>query len=187
MVASGFLPIAIHKNKLYFLFGKEAYNDSCLGFSDFAGKIEKNENNIYQAGLREMAEETTGFFGDTKDIDILVKKNGGFFPVVHNDYHIHIFRMDYDENLIDYYNKSHQFIYKHINHNVLKKSCIFEKIEISWMTIADMKKRRNEFREFYREIMDKLIYNYPKIRNFILKTKKHNKTRRINDTKYLNL
>ena len=50
MVASAFLPVAIHKGKLIFLFGKEAHDDSAPGFSDFGGGVKEGED-IY---LREV-------------------------------------------------------------------------------------------------------------------------------------
>jgi hypothetical protein len=166
MVASAFLPVAIVDKKLVFLFGKEAYNDSSPGFSDFGGKVETKEN-IYEAGLREMAEETTGFFGNAKDIKKLVKANGGVYKIHHNDYHIHVFKMNYDPKLPYYYNNNHKFVYDKIDHSFLKRTMIFEKIEVQWMTIKEMKKRKQEFRKFYQEIVDKIIIEEPNIRAFL--------------------
>ena len=171
MVASGFLPVAFYKNKLYFLFGKEAFFDRSPGFSDFGGGIEKNETNIYNAGLREFAEETTGFFGGPEEINKMVKKNGGVYKLQFNDYHIHIFRLEYDDNLVNYYNNSHKFIYDRMNHKQLQKTCIFEKIEINWMTVSEMRNRRREFRHFYQEILDMIIGELPNIKEFICSRK----------------
>lgn len=168
MVASAFLPVAWHQGKLFFLFGKELNEDSNPGFSDFGGGVENNEE-IYEAGLREMAEETTGFFGNAEDVRKLVDSHGGVYPLVHEKYNIHIFHCDYDPKLIDYYNHSHKFIYDHMDREYLKKTKIFEKVEIQWMTISDMKKRRSEFREFYRVIVDKIINESTKIAQFINK------------------
>jgi len=186
MVASAFLPVAFHQGKLYFLFGKEIDEDSSPGFSDFGGSVENNED-IYEAGLREMAEETTGFFGNAEDVRKMVDSRGGVYPLVHEKYHIHVFHTDYDPKLIEYYNRNHKYIYDHMDNEYLKKTKIFEKIEIQWMTISDMKKRRAEFRHFYRIIVDKIIRESGKILQFIQKTHKvpvakknvKNKTRRI--------
>ena len=61
MVAGSILPVAIHKNQLYFLFGKEnPMEDSAKGWSDFGGKMENGET-PYTAALREGSEELTGF------------------------------------------------------------------------------------------------------------------------------
>lgn len=180
MVAAGFLPVAIHKDKLYFLFGKEHANDQAPGWADFTGGIKPNED-IYLGALREFAEETTGFLGDTKELAEMVKKNGGVYPIVYNDYHIHIVRIDYDPLLPEYYNRSHNFIMSRMNHNVLRKTMIFEKAEMKWMTEGEMRRRRREFRSFYREILDQILIEIPKIREFIigtLRTKSSRKTRR---------
>jgi 8-oxo-dGTP pyrophosphatase MutT (NUDIX family) len=165
MVASAFLPVALVNGQLLFLFGREAYNDSSPGFSDFGGGVEKSEN-IYEAGLREFAEETTGFFGNAKDLKKLVKSNGGIYKMQHNEYHIHIFRMAYDPNLPTYYNNNHKFVYDKLDHTFLQRTRIFEKIEIQWMTAKEMKRRRREFRQFYQEIVDKIIAEEPKIKAF---------------------
>ena len=168
MVASAFLPVTIYKGKLLFLFGKEAHDDSAPGFSDFGGGVEANEN-IYEAGLREMAEETTGFFGNAKDIKKLVKQNGGVYKLNHNNYHVHIFNMSYDPLLPFYYNNNHKFIYEKLDHGYLKKTMIFEKIEIKWMTVSDMKKQKSKFRKFYQDIVVKIIEEEQKIKQFVTK------------------
>jgi len=166
MVASAFLPVAIVNNQLFFLFGREADDDSSPGFSDFGGGVEKSED-VYQAGLREMAEETTGFFGDASQIDRMVTRNGGSYHLQHNEYHIHIFRMDYDPMVTEYYNNNHRFIYDRLDHRYLRRTKIFEKIEIQWMTVPEMKRRRKEFRSFYQEIVDKIVKSLPDIRRFL--------------------
>ena len=56
---------------------------------------------------------------------------------------------------------------------LLSKTKLFEKIEIGWFSIEDMKKRRSEFRGFYQEIVDKFIADKENILQFI--QKKHNK------------
>jgi 8-oxo-dGTP pyrophosphatase MutT (NUDIX family) len=56
MVAGSILPVTIHKNKLYFLFGKEnPLEDSAKGWSDFGGGVEAGET-PYQTALREGGE-----------------------------------------------------------------------------------------------------------------------------------
>lgn len=176
MVASAFLPVTYYKNKLYFLFGKEAHDDGAPGFSDFGGGVKSGED-IYLAGLREFAEETTGFLGDSDELGSMIKKNGGCYSLVDGDYHIHIFRMDYDPMLIEYYNNSHKFIANRVDAKILRKTMIFEKVEIQWMSVQEMKRRRKEFRHFYRSILDHIIEELPQIEQFIHARKtKHGKT-----------
>lgn len=169
MVASAFLPVCIMNDRLFFLFGKEANNDSSPGFSDFGGGVEKTED-IYEAGLREFAEETTGFMGDAPELGKMVQRNGGVYKMKHDEYNIHIFRHEYDPKMVKYYNNNHKFVYDRMNHTQLRRTKIFEKIEIQWMSLKDMKRRRNEFRQFYRVIVDELIEESPKIKEFILST-----------------
>lgn len=167
MVAGSILPIAFHKNKLYFLFGKEnSMENSSKGFSDFGGGCENNES-PFETALREGGEELTGFLGDGNNIRRLIKQNGGTYKITHNDYNVHIFRMEYDENLPKYYNLNHKFLWERMNKKILNDSKLFEKIEIQWFTVEDMKNRKGEFRKFYQEIVDCFIDDYSNIKNFI--------------------
>ena len=169
MVASSILPIAWKNNKMYFLFGKECPSeDSSKGFSDFGGKVESGES-LVDAAMREGSEELTGFLGDEKQLKKLIKKNGGMFTLNYKDtYHIHIFRIEYDENMSTYYNNNHEFLWKKMNTEVLRKTKLFEKIEIGWFTIDQMMDRKREFRDFYRDIIDTAIVpEIPKIQRFL--------------------
>jgi len=174
MVAGSILPVTIYKNKLHFLFGKEnRMEDSAKGWSDFGGGVEKNET-PFQTAMREGGEELTGFLGDATTIKKLIKKNGGFYKIVCNNYHVHIFFLDYDENLPKYYNQNHHFLWKRMDNQVLNQTKLFEKIEIHWFSIDDLKTRRNEFREFYREIVDCIFSEKENIESFITKNNKKN-------------
>jgi len=61
------LPVTIHNNKLYFLFGKERDIDENPGWSDFGGGTDKGES-FLQTASREGSEELTGFLGNKDDI-----------------------------------------------------------------------------------------------------------------------
>jgi 8-oxo-dGTP pyrophosphatase MutT (NUDIX family) len=68
MPAGSILPVCIHKNQLYFLFGKEnKFEDSSPGWADFGGGCEPNET-PYQTAMREGSEELTGFLGSPSDL-----------------------------------------------------------------------------------------------------------------------
>ena len=102
MVAGSLLPVTIHNGELYFLFGKEnPLEDSAKGWSDFGGGVEKGET-PYQTALREGGEELTGFLGDGKTLQKHIRKNGGVYKITHNTYHLHLFYLEYDENLPKY-------------------------------------------------------------------------------------
>lgn len=168
MVGSSILPVAYHKNKLFFLFGKEnSMEDSAKGFSDFGGGVDKGET-VYETAMREGGEELTGFLGSGKEVKKLIKQNGGIYKINHNDqYHVHIFAINYDENLPQYYNNNHQFLWERMDKKVLNDTKLFEKIKIEWFTPEMMKKRRNEFRGFYREIVDRILDEVQKLKQFI--------------------
>lgn len=185
MTGSGFLPVCLIDKKLMFLFGLESpVEKSAKGYSDFAGGMEKSENEnsekaVYEAGKREFSEELSGFLGGPKEIDELIKRNGGYMKYSHDNggsnYHIHLFRLDYDEKLLQYYNANHKYLYDKLDHKVLEKTKVFEKIKIEWFSIEMMKKERNSFRSFYRNIVDELIIEAPSIEAFIKGTiKKRN-------------
>jgi len=167
MVAGSILPVTIHKNKLYFLFGKEnPMEDSAKGFSDFGGGMENNETPL-QTAYREGSEELSGYLGDSVAIKKRVEEQGKVYKMVHNDYHIHIFFMEYDENLPKYYNNNHAFLWKRMDQKVLNDSKLFEKIEIRWFSEDELRTQRSLFRSFYQEMVDKMREQLPKIRAFI--------------------
>jgi hypothetical protein len=167
MVAGSILPVALYKNKLHFLFGKEnPMEDSAKGFSDFGGRADGNET-PYDAAMREGGEELTGFLGDGDDIRTMIKKNGGVFPVTVGKYHAHIFVMDYDANLPKYYNQNHKFLWEKMDKTVLNDSKLFEKIEIRWFSAGDMKRHKKWFRPFYREIVDVFLSKQDEITAFV--------------------
>jgi hypothetical protein len=167
MVASGFLPCCIYKNKLYFLFGKEAPTEkSAKGWSDFAGGVNANEKDIFNAGIREAVEELTGFLGDEKTFKKLV--GNSTYNLLYDDYHIHIFKLDYEPKMVEYFNNTHAFIYSKLNHKYLQSTRIFEKIEISWMTVEKARTRKNEFRRFYRPILDAKLNDETNIKKYLM-------------------
>ena len=53
-----------------------------------------------------------------------------------------------------------------MDHTVLNKTKLFEKIEIKWFSVADMKKYRKSFRNFYQYITDLLFENRENIETF---------------------
>ena len=171
MVAGSILPISFNeKNELCFLFGKEnPMEDSAKGFSDFGGRLE-NKEKPFEGALREGSEELTGFLGNSKQLRTLIKKNGGYYKIKVNTYHIHIFYMPYDSDLPIYYNNNHAFLWDKMDKEILNETRLFEKIEINWFTEKQMQSRKGEFRNFYQEMVDVML-NDEKIKNFAQKCK----------------
>jgi hypothetical protein len=184
MVGSSILPVTFYNNKLYFLFGKEApLETSAPGWSDFGGGVESGES-IIETAMREGGEELTGFLGNPTELKNHIQTHGGIYKINYNDqYHIHVIYIPYDENLPKYYNQNHRFLWDRMNHKLLKKTKLFEKIEIGWFSSKDAKKNRHTFRHFYQNILDKILQDVPKIHNFfthlnivnVSKTKLHTK------------
>ena len=111
MVAGSILPVTIHNNKLYFLFGKENPSEkSAKGWSDFGGRLE-NKETPFEGAIREGSEELSGFLGNKSQLKALIRKNGGIYKLNYNNYHIHLFFIDYDENLPKYFNQNHHFLH----------------------------------------------------------------------------
>ena len=172
MTGSSLLPVAMHGKKLYFLFGKEnLLEDSAKGFSDFGGGIEKGEARL-ETAFREGSEEMSGFLGNANQIKRAVKNKGGLLHLPFDNYHVHVFCMEYDEKLPKYFTNQHQFLWNRIPPKFLNKSKLFEKQEIRWFSVEELKTRRSEFRSFYRKIVDGLLEKLPEINSFC---KKHSK------------
>jgi len=169
MVAGSILPVSFNsKGELVFLFGKEnSMENSSKGWSDFGGGCEHGET-PFQTALREGGEELTFFLGDSKDLKKLIRNNGGFYKISAGSYHMHLFYLDYDENLPKYYNANHKYLWQHMNPNVLNRSKLFEKIEIAWFTPEDMVQKIRGFRRFYQDIVQNFILkDLSSIQNFI--------------------
>ena len=149
MPAASILPVALYKNKLYFLFGKEnPMENSASGFSDFGGGMEAGESAL-DAALREGSEELTGFLGTRQDLKKRLKKNGVYKIKYEfedkNTYTIHIFPMSYDLEFVKYFNDNHAFLWGKMNKTLLNNSRLFEKIKVDWFCEDELQKRMTEY------------------------------------------
>lgn len=179
MVGSSILPACIHKGKLHFLFGKENSLADTPGWSDFGGGVDKGEQ-VYESALREGGEELTGFLGDAKQIGALIKRNGGHMHLLHgpkdSGYNVHIFCLPYSEDIVNYYNNNHRFLWNKMDKKYLNDTKLFEKIEIKWFSVDEMRKRKSEFRNFYQDVVELLLSEKTNIQRFIQNPS--NKTRK---------
>jgi len=190
-MGAGILPTTIHKNKLYFLFGKEnKYEDTAPGFSDFGGGSDNDETYI-QTAIREGGEELTGFLGSDVELKKMLERHGTYNidnkSGKNKIYRVHLFPMEYDDKLPYYYNNNQRFLQKRLDPIVIKKTKIFEKEEIRWICIDELKAMKPKFRFFFPPIIDKIYNEREQIKKFISKglgttnLKKrttHNKTRK---------
>jgi hypothetical protein len=187
-MGASILPVTIYNNKVCFLFGKERDIDENPGWSDFGGGTDKGET-FLQTACREGGEELTGFLGDETDIKKLLNKYGTY-TIDYNSqgystYRCHIFPIKYDEMLPYYYNNNQRFLQKRLDRKIIRDTKIFEKTQIKWFAFDDIKKQKNEFRSFYKNIVDLILSNRTEIEEFIkgafnkkgLKTKTKTKTK----------
>jgi 8-oxo-dGTP pyrophosphatase MutT (NUDIX family) len=172
-MGAGILPTTIHNNKLYFLFGKEGkFEDSAPGFSDFGGGTDNNES-FLETAIREGGEELTGFLGSDQDVKKMLTRHGNY-TIDHNSdghkpYRTHIFPFVYDEYLPYYYNNNQRFLQKRLPENVFKTTKIFEKAEIRWICVDDLKKMIPHFRFWFKDTINKIINEKESIKKFIEK------------------
>jgi hypothetical protein len=177
-MGGGALPVAYNKKnkKVYLLFGKENeyLNKDSPGWSDFGGG-EKPGEDALDTALREGCEELNGFFGCEGDIKRLVKDNL-VTSLNHERYTTFLFQIDYDDNLPIYFNNNYKFLKSHVN-NLVRHSTngLFEKSHIKWMTFDDLRKERNTFRSYYRNVVDVILENENDITSKLLQNKKQRK------------
>ena len=164
------LPVTIHNNKIYFLFGKERDIDENPGWSDFGGGTDKGETFI-QTAVREGGEELTGFLGTGNNLKKMLQKYGtyniDYKSQGYSTYRCHIFPMDYEPMLPHYYNNNQLFLQKHLDAKIIKNTKIFEKTQIKWFSFDDIKRHHNEFRSFYKNIVQLIIDNKSAIEKFV--------------------
>ena len=185
-MGASILPVTIYKGKLYFLFGKERTIDSNPGWSDFGGGTDAKETYIHTA-IREGGEELTGFLGSDSDVKKLLTRFGtfdiDFASTGFGLYRVHIFPMQYDSQLPFYYNNNQRFLQKRLNPKIIKDTKIFEKQEIKWICVDDIKGMKKEFRSFYQNIVELILAKQLEIDTFIrrsLKKTRSNKSRKTN-------
>ena len=167
-MGAGILPTTIHNKKLYFLFGKENKYADTPGYSDFGGGTDNNETYI-QTAIREGGEELTGFLGSDEELGKMLKKRGTYNINNDGNYRMHIFFMKYDEALPHYYNNNQRFLQKRLPAKVFKTTKIFEKAEIRWVSIDELKKMRPQFRCYFQNVIDMMLNQKESIKNFIEK------------------
>lgn len=183
MTGVGFLPVAMYKNKLYFLFGKERDrpNETARGWADFGGGSEEGET-TYQTASREGAEELSGFLGNQKKIRSLLNKKKLVIKTDDKNYTTFIVPIEYDENLPKYFNNQISFINGYVGNYKLNNTTMYEKQEIKWYTLNMLQTHKKKFRTFYQEVVGKILKNKSTIQKLFKgkKTKKQTKTRKVN-------
>ena len=154
-MGAGILPVTIYRGKLYFLFGKEEEDKK---WGDFGGGTKRGETR-FQTAIREGYEELDGLFGSKHQLTQLVNNNY-ITEIEHDGYAVFIFKIEHDEKLPIYFKNHHDFIKKHLPETVLHKTNgLFEKPELKWWSLEEMKRGKHKFRKFYKDVVDLLIKN----------------------------
>lgn len=179
-MGAGILPTTIHNGKLYFLFGKEGkYEDSAPGYSDFGGGTDDHES-FLETAVREAGEEFTGFLGSDADVRAMLSKHGTYHidhkSDGHATYRMHIFPFPYNTWLPHYYNNNQRFLQKRLPPKVFKTTKIFEKAEIRWICVDELKRMRSQFRSYFQHIVDAILNQKDSIRKFIATGLRHQHT-----------
>ncbi len=176
-MGGGILGVALHKGELYFLFGLENKMDDTPGFADFGGGQNNNETQ-FQTAIREGCEELNGFFGNINDVRKRVKRNN-ILNIKHKSYLTCIYLTEYDEKLPIYFNNNFNFLQRKLP-DVIKdtENGLLEKQKIKWFSSKELTARKNDFRQFYQEIVDKIITKLP-----LIKQKVKMKSRQIKQTR----
>jgi hypothetical protein len=97
-------------------------------------------------------------------------------------------RVDYDERLPFYFNNNYRFIKETSNLRAIAAhpdNGYFEKSHVRWFTLADLKRERGAFREYFRNFLDMIQYRAPEIRRLMHKrsNKRSNKRNKRSKTR----
>lgn len=149
-MGAGVLPVSFYKGQLYFLFGEEFDEHKWI---DFGGGEKKGESTLQNA-IREGCEELNGFFGSENEFKHLIKNNL-IAKLSLETYTTFIVEVPYDPNLPFYFNNHHKFIKTHLPH-LVGKNGLFEKRQIKWFTLDDIKRQRSRFRHYYKAMLDQI-------------------------------
>jgi hypothetical protein len=177
MGGGGVIPVALHNGDLYFLFGQE--NDVIKDASknqdwgDFGGGSKPGESET-DTCVREGAEELNGFYGNKRDFKALLLKNQ-VMKLTYDTRVTQLMRVDYDERLPFYFNNNYRFIKETANLRAIAahpENGYFEKSHVRWFTLADLKRERGAFREYFRNFLDMIQYRAPEIRRLMHKRSK---------------
>ncbi len=165
-MGGGILPVAVHDNEVYLLFGKENELDDTQGWADFGGGKNKNES-VIQTAVREGCEELNGFLG----LESTIRENyerDKIMSVFHETYTTYMYKVDYDKNLPKYFRGNYLFLstrLPHIKGNL--KNGLLEKSHIKWYTFEELRREKVKFRPFYQAIVEKIIRKEDEVKKLV--------------------
>tara|TARA_Y100000389_G_scaffold198012_1_gene233703 strand:- start:6758 stop:7324 length:567 start_codon:yes stop_codon:yes gene_type:complete len=130
--SAGILPYARHKDKIYFLLGKDYKDDA---WSDFGGKAELFDNCLtHKTAAREFYEETVGSIFSYPSVENLLKKPENYKLIRSttlngSPYYMYVIQIPYD-NYRKIFIKTLDFI-KHVK---LDTGKYYEKSDTKWIS-----------------------------------------------------
>jgi len=93
-------------------------------------------------------------------------------------YRMYIFHYSYDDKLPHYYNNNQRFLQKNLDEDIIKKTKIFEKEEIRWISIDEVRNMKSSFRSYFQSMVNKILVNENKIKRFLVNKSSTRKTRK---------
>jgi len=139
-----------------FLFGKEQASNDTPGWADFGGGAEGKETDRVIA-LREWYEESSGVFGTFATYRQLFTKGlVRTFTNASRQYTVFLVRVPYDPMLATHYNRISDF-FERSSLDTRATKGLFEKARMEWFSVTDMRRRRGQFRMYYRELVGMVV------------------------------
>ena len=148
-MGAGVLPIAFHKNQVYFLFGREYINSEDDGgtYGDFGGSAERSES-YKQTAIREAFEESDGVLGTSAKIKSLIKSD--LVDVITlNRYRTYVARIRYNTNLPAKFRKRFLTAKKKSPEKIARDG-LYEKDMLRWVNQRELGEFAEKVRPWYR-------------------------------------
>ena len=160
-MGGGIMPVALRNGVLVVLLGREREEKL---WADFGGGGENNET-PFMTAIREGGEELNGYLGTGKHLSTLVRKNK-LTEIMNGDkygnsYVSYLFNVSYSKDLPHYFNNNDLFIREKIPYEIERSkkthNGLFEKDEIKWFSVEDIKRNISKFRAHLVPIMEEVI------------------------------
>ena len=158
-MGAGILPITFYKEKIYFLFGREAvgiWKDSGL-WSDFGGAKDGKET-YKETAIREGWEESDGVLGNKSIIKHLIENNT-IDTITYRGYRTYIIFINYNKKMVFDFRKKFKKVKKN-NPELIAKNGYYEKDMIKWFEYNEIKNNMHKFRPYYKGIIKQLLKKF---------------------------
>jgi hypothetical protein len=167
----GVIVYSKYRNNIYLLLGRETcitpWPDMYM-FSEFGGKLEKNER-IIDGIIREFYEETQGIFGIQSELFNKIynsnNKNCVYVPETNSLYLF--FKIKYDLNIINSYNNTYKYYREMVEKNNMLinyyEQGYYEKDQIKYFKLKSLSNHKTKMRSHFVNITHFLVKNKEKL------------------------